>query len=154
MQVTIVDLNHEEREKLVNFLKDKEVVFKRRLQVMDKESKMLAEVQAKPPASVTEAWLKDLAARIKEYSNILDGNKASIHQYNEIITGIVNGTEAPIGDLIVNALYELYNLERGKKQVEQKYQYYPRLKKAKEAALYVFSNKVKIIMESEYVKVA
>ncbi len=124
------------------------------MRTMEKEYEMLQECLIRPPSSVTGRWLNDLTNRIGEYDLIMRDFKASEKQYIDIIDGIVKGLEVPVGTAIVKALHELYNKEREKKQVENKYQYYPRLKKAKEASLYVFSNKVKIIMESEYVKVA
>lgn len=154
MQVTIVNLTNEEREKLTNFIKDKQATVSKRLQVMDKESKMLAECKAKPPSSVTAKWLQDLVTRITEYEGLMSNLKSSVQDYVNIINCIVAGEEMRVGANVINTLYELYTREREKKQVDTKYQYYPRLKKAKEASLYVFSNKVKIIMESKYVKVA
>lgn len=154
MPAPIVKFTADEKEKLVTFLKEKATFFKKRVITMKKELQMLKSCLEVKPVSVTSKWTEDLHARIKDYSERIELLYSGEGRYTQLITGVTLNSTIKIDAQIARDFLELYNREREGRKIEPIYKYYPRLKKAKEAALYVFSEKIKIFMESKNVKIA
>lgn len=150
----IVEFSTEEKKRLIDFLEEKKTGLTRSKVSLEREGKILNKVASESPNAVPEKYVLEVRKRIEEYKIRIKNGINLIKEFDVIISKLTN-KEAFNANILHKAdLVELYRNETGKKALSVAYNYYPRLKKAKEASLYVFANKIKTIMEHENVKVA
>lgn len=154
MSTVRVQFNSVEKTKLIEYLKDKESSYSHRTKTLEREYGLLMECKEKLPKELGESYFHQLKNQIQNWKINIACLKKESKVFTVFIQGLEKG-EVIEGKKTKEILNDLYLVEcQGFKKVEKKFEYYPRLKKAKEATLYEFANKIKMFMESEYVQVA
>lgn len=155
MQVTEVNFTNEEKTKFLDYLKEQKDNAEASISTLDREKGILQKCREMTPPDAPMEWVKSLADRMNEYAERIQYIQDTVDITKKIAKSTTEGKiEMPVKGLFKDILTTLHARESHKKHIEKKYSYYPRLKKAKEQSMYVFANKIKIIMESENVRFA
>lgn len=154
MEIVNIHFSSEEKEKLISFLADNEKKLIAKKTVLEKEVYLLAECISTNLPNAPNGFLTKLADRVAERKDVCTTIYRSIDVLNGLIKGVQDTLNVSIDNGLRLVLSELYNKEHKNKSLSGQYNYYPRLKRAKEVYIYEFANKIQTIMESENVRIA
>lgn len=102
---------------------------------------------------IPDSYIREIKDRHSNCLLIIQNTVRDIRMLKKHVEALTTGGTISI-DTIGRSIYgSIYQQERRTTAIDSKYNFYPRLKKAKEANLYVFRSKIKSIMESEHVKI-
>lgn len=153
MPIKIVELNLEEKNKLTKAIEQDKIFSVAKIQSLKKEMDFFDKCIKSNPKGATKEWFNDMKERMKIWSSKISDTSQYLDKYDTVLDNIKTSKEMSFKGLS-HVIAELYNTEKNKKSLEAKYAYYPRLKIAKEKTIHVFANKIKTLMEEEYVKIA
>lgn len=149
-----VKLQPDEKAKLISFFENKIIYYNKQAIALKNEFDLLLKIKAKSPTD-SKTWNAELNIKITGYEERIKLQKDLENDVRHTITFVNQGSEFIIQTSISTCLKEFYNSEKtyAHRSLSKTLKYYPRLKKAKEASIYDFCNKIKTFLEAKNVKV-
>lgn len=156
MQIKEVKFTEDEKQRFLNYLKEQKDNLDSNITTLNREKVIINQLKDLTPIEAPPDWQKSVVKRIEDYENRINKCTESIDIIKILACTIEDKQELKVEATIFDILNTLYSREKSTKKVniENKYRFYPRLKKAKEQAMYVFASKIQIIMESKNVRFA
>lgn len=154
MSVTTIQFSSEEKSKLAVYLTDRIKGILNKQNALIKEHAILEASSVNIPSGAPESFIDHLRQKKEEWFNNINNIEFEVKGLNTFIKVINEGETFKVATNYKNVLKELRDREKRSKPLEDKFNFYPRLKKAKEESIYEFAYKIEILMEAEHVKVA
>ena len=154
MAVAVVEisLSQEEKNKLIQYAEDRKKEQELQLHLLETVELPILTKCLSSVVDAPVAWVTALNSKIHLWETSINNIHSKCKEYASFISMLTDGKAHDFTKYAYIIEY-LYLTERSTTKLSSEYKYYPRLKRAKERTMYVFSNKLKTIMETRHGKI-